>query len=80
MNNILWTANGCFYGVLLKRILKKFNVDFEERIVGGNQWSMDDFRKSLPSAKTLPQYIENGNLIGGYIDVAKYYNNIKDLK
>jgi glutaredoxin len=78
MNNILWTSNGCFYGVLLKRILKKFNVSFEERVIGGQEWSMDDFKKSVPGAKTLPQYIHGGDLVGGYSQVAKYYNNKRD--
>lgn len=71
MNVILWSKYHCTYCDQAKALLKQKGIPFEERKIGDG-WSKEELLESLPSARTVPQIVINGNPIGGYPELRKH--------
>ena len=48
---------------------KKYNPKIQ---ILDKDYNRDDFFKKFPNAKTFPQIIINGNIIGGYAELKKW--------
>ena len=55
----------------LGSLLKSKNIEFEERLIG-KEWTMEQFLEAVPGAKTVPQIILDGKLIGTYEDLKNH--------
>lgn len=72
MNNvILWSKYHCPYCDQAKALLKQRGIPFEERKIGDG-WTKEELLESLPSARTVPQIVINGNNIGGFSELKEY--------
>jgi glutaredoxin 3 len=72
MNNvILWSKYHCPYCDQAKALLKQKGIPFEERKIGDG-WSKEELLESLPTARTVPQIVINGECIGGFIELKEY--------
>jgi glutaredoxin 3 len=62
---------------MAKSLLKSKEIAFEERVIGLN-WSREQLLEEIPQARTVPQIILNGELIGGYDQLKAYFNKGKN--
>jgi glutaredoxin 3 len=70
-NVIIWSKYNCPYCDQAKALLKQRDVQFEERKIGDG-YTKEELLEAIPNARTVPQIIINGNLIGGFTELRKY--------
>lgn len=68
---IIWSKYNCTYCDQAKSLLSQKGIQFEERKIGDG-WTREDLLESIPSARTVPQIVINGNNIGGFTELKKY--------
>ena len=69
MNVIVWSKDACQYCTMAKALLESRGIPFEERKIGYDGWDRDQLLASIPTAKTMPQIVVNGDAIGGYTEL-----------
>jgi glutaredoxin 3 len=76
-NVILWSKYYCTYCDQAKALLTQKGIPFEERKIGDG-WSKEELLESVPTARTVPQIIINGQSIGGFNELKEYLgvNNV----
>ena len=52
------------------------NISFEERKIGDG-WTKEDLLESIPTARTVPQIVIDGEQIGGYDQLVKYFESLE---
>ncbi len=75
MTNVtVYTKDSCIYCEKAKHLLTKLGVNFESKMIG-----FDITREQLfeiaPNARTAPQIVINGKVIGGYDQLVEYIEN-----
>ena len=70
-NVIIWSKYNCPYCDQAKALLKQRDVRFEERKIGDG-YTKEELLEAVPNARTVPQIIINGNVIGGFTELRKY--------
>jgi glutaredoxin len=60
---IVWSKYHCPYCDQAKALLKQRNISFEERKIGDG-YTKEELLEAIPTARTVPQIVINGNLIG----------------
>jgi glutaredoxin len=68
MTAILWSKYHCPYCDQAKALLKQKGIPFEERKIGDG-YTKEELLEAIPSARTVPQIILNGELIGGFTEL-----------
>ena len=71
MKAIVWSKYHCPYCDQAKALLKSKNIEFEERKIGDG-YTKEELLAAVPTARTVPQIIIDGKLIGGFTDLQKY--------
>lgn len=71
MKAIVWSKYHCPYCDQAKALLKSRNIEFEERKIGDG-YTKEELLEAVPTARTVPQIIIDGKLIGGFTDLQKY--------
>lgn len=74
MEIIVWSKNSCPHCDEAKLLLKTRGYVFEERKIG-DQYTKEDLLAVVPNARTVPQIIIDGVVIGGLVDLKKYFND-----
>jgi glutaredoxin 3 len=49
-------------------LLNQKGIQFEERKIGDG-WTKEELLEAIPTARTVPQIIMNGELIGGFTEL-----------
>lgn len=75
MKAIVWSKLCCPYCDQAKALLEKKGIDFEERKIG-NGYTKEDLLEAVPTARTVPQIILDGELIGGFQELRKRLENV----
>ena len=75
MKATVWSKNQCPYCVMAKNLLRSNGVEYEERNISEGPWTKEQLLEAVPHARTLPQIILDGNLIGGYDQLKKYFES-----
>ena len=73
----MWSKVTCPYCDMAKTLLKNKGIVFEERMIGVG-WTREQLLESIPNARTVPQIILNGVLIGGYEQLKAHFNKGKN--
>ena len=73
MKAIVWSKEKCPMCVQAKTLLNSKNVEYEERIVGVD-WTKEQLLEQVPNARSVPQVVIDGELIGGYVELRNYLN------
>lgn len=73
MKAIVWSKEKCPMCVQAKTLLNSKNVEYEERIVGVD-WTKEQLLEQVPNARSVPQILIDGKLIGGYVELRNYLN------
>lgn len=71
MSVIVWSKDQCPYCDQAKALLSQRNIAFEERKIG-HGYTKEQLLESVPTARTVPQIIINGQSIGGFNELRKY--------
>jgi glutaredoxin 3 len=72
MKVIVWSKYHCPYCDQAKALLKQKNIEFEERKIGDG-WTKEELLESVPTARTVPQIIIGGDVIGGFSELKQYF-------
>ena len=75
MRAIVWSKTDCGNCVMAKNLLRNEGVEYEERNISQGPWTREQLLAAVPNARTLPQVILDGNLIGGYEQLKKYFES-----
>ena len=70
--NIVYSKEICPYCDMAKNLLKSKGIQFEEKVVGVN-FTREELLEAVPNAKTVPQVVLDGKLIGSYEDLKKHF-------
>jgi len=68
MTTIVWSKYHCPYCDQAKALLTQKGIAFEERKIGDG-WTKEELLESIPTARTVPQIIMDGELIGGFTEL-----------
>ena len=68
---VVYSKPNCPYCVKAKRLLAQMELSFTERVVGVDA-TREQLLEDAPNARTVPQIIIDGKVIGGYDQLASY--------
>ena len=74
---IVWSKYHCPYCDQAKALLKDRRIPFEERKIGDG-YTKEELLEAVPNARTVPQIILKGELIGGYQQLKAHFNKGKN--
>jgi glutaredoxin 3 len=60
---------------MAKDLLRARGIQYEERNISQGAWTKEQLMEAVPHARTLPQVIVDGNLIGGYDQLKKHFES-----
>jgi glutaredoxin len=74
---VVYSKDHCPYCDQAKAWLSSKGFAFTEHKVGHNGFTRENLLEAVPTARTVPQIIIDGNLIGGWDDLRKteFYAN-----
>ena len=67
---IVWSKDRCMQCNEAKALLKLKGIAFEERSIDKG-FTREQFMQAVPNARSFPQIIADGELIGGYQELLK---------
>ena len=70
MKAIVWSKSLCPYCDKAIHELTKRGIEYEVRKIGEG-WTKEQLLEEVPNARSVPQIIIDGKLIGGYTDLMK---------
>jgi glutaredoxin 3 len=70
---VVWSRNNCPYCVRAKNLLSVKGLEYEERNISEGVWSREQLLEACPSARTVPQIVIDGLVIGGYDRLEEYF-------
>ena len=72
MEVIVWSKYHCPYCDQAKALLTQKGIKFEEKKIGDG-YTREELLEAVPTARTLPQIVINGNVIGGFTELKKLF-------
>lgn len=72
MKAVIWSKYHCPYCDQAKALLTQRGISFEERKIGDG-YSKEDLLEAVPTARTVPQIFLDDQLIGGFTELKKYF-------
>jgi glutaredoxin 3 len=73
MKAVIWSKYHCPYCEQARRLLEQQGISYEERKIGDG-YTREDLLEAVPTARTVPQIFIDDRLIGGYTDLAEFFN------
>ncbi len=77
MKAIVWSKNQCPFCDQAKALLERKGIEFEERKIG-KEYTREDLLEAVPTARTVPQIFLDEKLIGGFTELKKYFEEVKN--
>lgn len=71
MTVVVYSKPNCPYCVRAKHLLQNYSIPFTEKVVGVDV-TREELLEAAPNARTVPQIIINGEVIGGYEQLSTY--------
>jgi glutaredoxin 3 len=78
MKVVVWSKYHCPYCDQAKALLSQKGYSFEERKIGDG-YTKEELLESIPAARTVPQIVINGDVIGGFADLKRYFEQENKL-
>jgi len=72
MKAVVWSKYNCPYCDQAKALLKQKGISFEERKIGDG-YTKEELLEAVPNARTVPQIFLNNELVGGYTELQKLF-------
>lgn len=73
MKVIVWSKYHCPYCDQAKTLLGQRGIPFEERKIGDG-WTKEELLEEIPHARTVPQILIDGKLVGGVNELKEFLN------
>lgn len=73
MKAVVWSKYHCTYCDQAKALLSQKGIMFEERKIGDG-YTKEELLEEVPTARSVPQIIIDGKLIGGYNELRNFLN------
>lgn len=73
---IIWSKYNCPFCDQAKMMLDQKGIKFEERKIGDG-YTKEELLEAIPTARTVPQILIDGELIGGFTELKKYFETQK---
>jgi len=73
----IYGKSACPWCDRAKDLAERYELEYEYKSVD-NETYLTELREVVPGAKTVPQIIWNGNVIGGYNDFATEIENTRN--
>ena len=73
---IVWSKDYCPYCVRAKALLDSKGIVYEERNISQGEWTKEQLLEAVPGARTVPQILIDGKLIGGYDELKQNLQKI----
>jgi glutaredoxin 3 len=73
----VYSKNNCPFCDRAKNLLKLKGIEFEERNITTGDWTKEQLMESVPGARTVPQIVINGQLIGGFNELQQHLQNVE---
>jgi len=70
---IVWSRDNCPYCVKAKNLLDIQDLKYEERNISEGVWTREQLLEACPGARTVPQIVIDGLVIGGYDRLEEYF-------
>ena len=70
----IYTKDLCGYCDAAKRLFERMGVKYNQYKVGTDV-TREQLLEIAPNAKTVPQIVINGTVVGGYDDLCEYIEN-----
>jgi len=69
MNNVIvWSKENCPFCQRAVSLLESKGIDYELRKIGEG-WTREQLLEAVPTARTVPQIIVDGDSIGGFTEL-----------
>jgi glutaredoxin len=75
MKAIVWSKTPCPLCDQAKALLKIKGIEFEERNITQGTWTKEHLLESVPGARAVPQIFLDDQLIGGFTELKKHFEN-----
>jgi glutaredoxin len=72
MKAVIWSKPDCPYCTMAEKLLTQKGYEIEERKIGFG-YNREQLFEAVPNAKTVPQIFLDGEYIGGYDNLKKYF-------
>ena len=72
-NVVVWSRDHCAYCVKAKNLLEMKGIEYEERNISAGVWNREQLLEACPAARTVPQIVIDGVVIGGYDQLEEYF-------
>lgn len=72
MQVTIWSKNPCPYCDRAKDLMKSRGIEYEERNITAGTWTKEQLLEAVPGARSVPQIIINGQVVGGFNELVKY--------
>lgn len=70
MQAIIWSKHNCTFCDMAKNLLKQKDIPFEEKKIGEG-YTKEELLEAIPSARSVPQIILDGEFIGGFNELKR---------
>lgn len=77
MKAVIWGQDHCTYCDQAKALMKRFGIEYEERLIGAG-YTKKDLIDAVPTARTVPQIFMNGEYIGGFRELKQHLAQTED--
>ena len=71
MKVIVWSRYHCTFCDQAKLLLGQREIAFEERKIGDG-YTKEELLEEIPTARSVPQIIINGKIIGGFPELKEF--------
>lgn len=71
--NIIWSKNNCIYCTRAKKLFEYKGLEYEERNVDGEDWTLEQMNDAVPTARSFPQIFIGEKYVGGYQELITHF-------
>ena len=77
MKAVVWSKYHCPYCDQAKALLTQKGIPFEEKKIGDG-YTKEELLEAIPTARTVPQIFLDDKLVGGFTELKKYFEEVKN--
>lgn len=67
---VVWSRDQCPYCDMAKALLTQRGIAYEERNIS-TDWTREQLLEAVPGARSVPQIVMDGELVGGFTELKK---------
>ncbi len=69
----VYSTASCPFWLKAKNLLNKWNIDYSEVAIDTGDSGLKEFREATQGARTVPQILIDGKLIGGFSELTELH-------